>query len=194
MLIGYARVSTFEQNLELQIDALNLAGCEQIFVDKVSSTKENRQQLIEMEKILRKGDVVVVWKLDRIGRSVKNLVEIINDYNEKGINFKTLTQPIDTTTTDGKLMFHILAAFAEFERDMIKERTLAGMHAARARGIKGGRPQKLNPEQKALLLKMHEDRTISIKTICDTLKIAKPTLYKILREEKAKRDLISKNL
>ena len=188
MLIGYARVSTFEQNLELQIDALNLAGCEQIFVDKVSSTKENRQQLIEMGKILRKGDVIVVWKLDRIGRSVKNLVDIINGYNDKGINFKTLTQPIDTTTTDGKLMFHILAAFAEFERDMIKERTLAGMHAARSRGINGGRPQKLSSEQKTLLLKMHQDRTISIKTICDTLQISKPTLYKILREDKDKKE------
>src|SRR5512133_3754740 len=144
MLIGYARVSTSDQTLDLQKDALRQAGCERIFTDTASGAKAERIGLEEAMSHLRKGDILVVWKLDRLGRSLKHLIETITALNAEGIGFKSITESIDTTTSGGKLIFHIFGALAEFERDIIKERTQAGLTAARARGRLGGRPKALS--------------------------------------------------
>src|ERR671932_2864777 len=141
MLIGYARVSTDEQNLDLQLSALKQAGCEQLYTDKVSGTKATRPGLEEAFSHLRAGDTFVVWRLDRLGRSLRHLIDTVTDLQERGVGFKSLTESIDTTTGGGKLVFHVFAALAEFERDIIRERTHAGLTAARARGRRGGRPK-----------------------------------------------------
>ena len=141
-IVAYARVSTIDQNPELQFDALEKAGCEKIFTDSASGMDRDRPELAKCLAYVRKGDTLIFWKLDRIARSVVHLGMIAEDCRKKGVNIKCLTQPIDTTTPTGKLMFHILACFAEFERDIIVERTLAGLAAARARGRIGGRPRK----------------------------------------------------
>lgn len=139
MIIGYARVSTHDQNLDSQLDALQKADCEQIFQEKITGKIKDRPELISCLKALRKGDVLVVWKLDRLARSLKDLVEIITDLNQREIGFKSLTEAIDTTSATGRLVFHIFGALAEFEHSLIRERTIAGLDAARARGRKGGR-------------------------------------------------------
>ena len=141
MLIGYARVSTHEQNLDLQKDTLKQAGCEKIFVDKVSVAKAARPGVDQAREILREGDVLAVWRLDRLGRSLKHLIELVGEFEERKIGFKSLQESIDTSTSGGKLIFRVLAALAEFEHDLIQERTRAGLAAARARGRKGGRPK-----------------------------------------------------
>jgi DNA invertase Pin-like site-specific DNA recombinase len=182
MLIGYARVSTMDQNLDLQIDALKLAGCEQIFTDKITGTIFERPQLSELKKILRVGDTIVVWKLDRMGRGLRDLINLMREFDEQKIGFKSLTEGIDTTTTTGKLIFHIFGALAEFERNLIIERTQAGLKAGRARGKIGGRPPKLSIDQKKVLKAMHRDKTIPLTTILETFKISKPTMYKIVNE------------
>src|SRR6266851_1863285 len=147
MLIGYARVSKHEQNLDLQLDALKAAGCEKIFTDKITSLKEERKGLNEALAFVRSGDVLVVWKLDRLGRTLRHLIDLVAEFNKKGIGFKSLKETIDTTTSTGKLVFHFFGALAEFERDIIHERTRAGLEAARARGRSGGRPKSLPPQQ-----------------------------------------------
>jgi DNA invertase Pin-like site-specific DNA recombinase len=182
MLIGYARVSTMDQNLDLQTDALKLAGCEQIFTDKITGTKFERPQLSELKKILRAGDTIVVWKLDRMGRGLRDLINLMREFDEQKIGFKSLTEGIDTTTTTGKLIFHIFGALAEFERNLIIERTQAGLKAGRARGKIGGRPPKLSNDQKKVLRSMHADKTVPLTTILETFKISKPTMYKIVNE------------
>jgi DNA invertase Pin-like site-specific DNA recombinase len=139
MIIGYARVSTHDQNLDSQLDALQKADCEQIFQEKITGKTKDRPELISCLKALRKGDVLVVWKLDRLARSLKDLVEITTDLNQREIGFKSLTEAIDTTSATGRLVFHIFGALAEFEHSLIRERTIAGLDAARARGRKGGR-------------------------------------------------------
>jgi len=144
MNIGYARVSTQDQNLDLQNDALKAAGCEIIYTDKMSGTKKNRPGLEEILGFIRKGDTLVVWKLDRLGRSLKHLIQVLNQLDERGVYFKSIQESLDTSTPGGKLIFHVFGALAEFERDIIRERTLAGLAAARARGRKGGRPRKLS--------------------------------------------------
>ena len=143
MLIGYARVSTSDQTLELQKDALQKAGCSKIFTDTASGAKSERTGLDEALNYVRAGDTIVVWRLDRLGRSLKHLIETITGLNDRKIGFKSITESIDTTTSGGKLIFHIFGALAEFERDIIRERTQAGLNAARARGRKGGRPKSL---------------------------------------------------
>jgi DNA invertase Pin-like site-specific DNA recombinase len=180
MLIGYARVSTHEQNLDLQIDALHAAGCEKIFTDKISTRKAERKGLQEALEFLRPGDVLVVWKLDRLGRTLKQLIELVTSFDQKGIGFKSLKETIDTTTSTGRLVFHIFASLAEFERDIIQERTHAGLEAARARGRVGGRPKALNPKQVAQAKLLYESREHSIEDICDTLGISRGTLYKYI--------------
>jgi len=180
MLTGYARVSTIDQNLDLQIDALKQAGCQQIFTDKITGTKFDRPQLQELKKILRKEDTVVVWKLDRMGRGLRDLINLMKEFEEKEVGFKSLTEGIDTTTTAGKLIFHIFGALAEFERNLIVERTQAGLKAGRARGRVGGRPPKLTNEKKELVKKMHANKTIPLSTIADTFKISKQTIYNIV--------------
>jgi len=139
MIIGYARVSTQDQNPEFQVDALEKAGCEQIFQEKFTGKLLERPELSHCLRMLREGDVLVVWKLDRLARSLKDLVEIVQDLHDRGIGFKSVTEAIDTTSPGGRLVFHIFGALAEFDHDLIRERTIAGLRAARARGRKGGR-------------------------------------------------------
>lgn len=143
MLIGYARVSTEEQNLELQKDSLVKHGCQKIFEDQISGTRANRPGLDKTLEMLRDGDTLVVWKLDRLGRSVKQLVELIDKLQQRGVQFKSLTDSIDTGTSSGRFFFHVMASLAEMERDLIAERTKAGLEAARLRGRKGGRKPKM---------------------------------------------------
>jgi len=150
MLIGYARVSTTEQTLALQSDALTKVGCSRIFTDTASGATTSRPGLTEAMTFAREGDVLVVWRLDRLGRSLKHLIETITTLDQQGIGFRSLTESIDTTTSGGKLIFHIFGALAEFERDIIRERTRAGLEAARARGRMGGRPKQqrsMTPER-----------------------------------------------
>lgn len=139
MIIGYARVSTQDQNSELQVDALEKAGAEQVFQERVTGKLRERPELSQCLRTLRKGDILVVWKLDRLARSLKDLVEIVQDIHDREIGFKSLTESIDTTSSGGRLVFHIFGALAEFEHDLIRERTIAGLKAARARGRNGGR-------------------------------------------------------
>src|ERR671938_690727 len=150
MLIGYARVSTQDQTLNLQLDRLKAAGCEKIFTDHISGTKAERPGLTDALSHLRPGDTLVVWRLDRLGRSLPHLIETVNGLQERGIGFKSLTESIDTTTSGGKLIFHIFGALAEFEREIIRERTKAGLQSARARGKAGGPKHKLTQKQVAI--------------------------------------------
>jgi DNA invertase Pin-like site-specific DNA recombinase len=184
MRIGYARVSTAEQNLHLQIDALKQIGCEKIYEEKVSSTKAERIQLIQALEYAREGDVIVVWKLDRLSRSLQNLLEIVSKLEKRGIGLKSLHENIDTTTPTGKLIFHIFGALAEFEKDVIKERTKAGLVAARARGRVGGRPVKLNAKQIKQMKALYDDGTTSINEIVSLFNISKWTLYNYLKQFK----------
>ena len=177
MLVGYARVSTLEQNLDNQLDKLKELGCDKIFTDKVSGAREERVGLKEMLDYVRKGDSIVVYKLDRLARSVKQLISLINSLNEKGVHFKSLSEQIDTSTSGGKLIFHIFASVAEFERDIIRERTYSGLKAARARGRQGGRPKLLNEEKAARLRELKKNYNLSVKEICQMMGIKKSTYY-----------------
>lgn len=184
MKIGYARVSTKEQSLDLQKDALEKEGCTEVYSEQISGAKTERPKLNEMIGQLRTGDVIVVWKLDRLGRSLRDLVNLISKFQEMGVGFKSLQDNIDTTTPTGKLTFHLFAALAEFERDIISTRTKAGLAAARARGRKGGRPKGLSKkaQDKARLAEsLYKEKERSITEICDHLEISKPTLYRYLR-------------
>ena len=184
MLIGYARVSTQDQHLELQKDALEKAGCEKIFTDIASGAKTEREGLKDALVYLREGDILVVWKLDRLGRSLKHLIEIVNDLSEKNIGFQSIEEKIDTTTSGGKLIFHIFASLAEFERDIIRERTNAGLKAARARGRVGGRPRAMDDKKINMAKALVKDPNNSIKDICETLNVSRATLYRYLQESK----------
>src|SRR6266480_7676913 len=158
MLIGYVRVSKQDQHEALQIDALKEAGCKKWFLDKITGAVAQRQGLDEALNFLREGDTLVVWKLDRLGRSLQHLIETITALEQRGIGFKSLTEHIDTTTPGGKLIFHIFGALAEFERDLIRERTQAGLAAARARGRRGGRPKRLSLKQIDILQMLYHDQ------------------------------------
>ena len=180
MLIGYARVSTEDQALRLQHDALTASGCEKLFREKLSGT---RTTLPAREKLLafaRKGDVVVVWKLDRLGRSLRDLIDVVNSLQDRGVGFRSLQEAIDTTTPAGKLTFHIFAALAEFERDMIGERTRAGLAAAHKRGGAIGRLRALTPEQILMAKAMTADPAISIRQVAKQFGIHRSTLYRHL--------------
>jgi DNA invertase Pin-like site-specific DNA recombinase len=181
MLIGYARVSTNEQNLDLQRDALLKAGvtAKDIYTDKITGVKAERPGLTLALSHLREGDTLVVWRLDRLGRSLKHLIESVTTLKAQGVSFKSLTENIDTSTATGNLVFQIFGALAEFERNLIKERTVAGLDAARSRGRKGGRPKR-NPNSGkiALAKKFYNDRALSIPEILKTLNISKSTLYR----------------
>src|SRR5437879_2016158 len=173
MLIGYARVSTQDQTADLQKDALTTAGCAQIFTDTISGAKTERKGLDEALSYIRDGDVLVVWKLDRLGRSLQHLIETIKALQERNIGFKSITEQIDTTTPGGKLIFHIFGALAEFERDLIRERTQAGLQAARARGRKGGPKPKVTPEQAAAAQALYDSRKKTVKQICHVFGISR---------------------
>ena len=182
MLVGYARVSTQDQNLDMQINALKDAGCNKIFAEKITGTVAERPEYIALKQFVREGeDTVVVYKLDRLGRSLKHLVQEIQEFKSKNIGFKSLRESIDTNTAGGKLFFHIFAAIAEFERDLIVERTNAGLEAARARGRMGGRPKKLTQAQILILKKLYADKNNGIKDICESFKISKNTLFRLVR-------------
>ncbi len=178
MNIGYARVSTQDQNPDLQNDALKAAGCENIYTDKMSGAKKNRPGLDEILGFIRKGDTLVVWRLDRLGRSLKHLIQVLNQLDERGVYFKSIQESLDTSTPGGKLIFHVFGALAEFERDIIRERTMAGLAAARARGRKGGRPKKLSKKQIEMAKTLMEDPAIPISELCETMGVSKATLYR----------------
>jgi len=176
--IGYARVSTQDQNLSLQCDELTRAGCSAIYQEQVSGTKSDRSELGQCLKALRPGDTLVVWRLDRLGRSLKHLVETVTELEAKGIHFHSLTENIETGSATGKLMFHVFASMAEFERNLIAERTKAGLAAARARGRVGGRPQKLTEADKKLAKKMLASRDITVSEVASKFGVSKMTLYR----------------
>ncbi len=185
MLFGYARVSTQDQNLNLQLDDLRKAGCQKIFQEKVSSAKD-RPQLQKLLETLREGDTLIVWKLDRLGRSLKELITLVNDFQQKGIGFRSLNDAIDTTTAQGRLVFNIFASLAEFERDLIRERTRAGLSAARARGRQGGKPKGLTKEAQAKAaavktLYAGKDKTVA--EIGQLLNLSRATVYRYLQWE-----------
>ena len=182
MLVGYARVSTDEQNVSPQVDALKKAGCQRMFQDKASGAKSERPGLKEAMEYLRKGDTLLVWRLDRLGRSLRHLIDTVRALEERGIGFRSLQESIDTTTSGGRLVFHIFGALAEFERSLIRERTRAGLAAARARGRKGGRPRSLDAKQARLAHELYNEKRHTIKEICQILGISKPTLYAYLRQ------------
>src|SRR5436305_5699605 len=184
MLIGYARVSTQDQTLNLQKDALQKLGCTKIFTDIASGAKAELTGLEEAVEFLREGDTLVVWRLDRLGRSLKHLIETITELNNRKIGFKSIQENIDTTTSGGKLVFHIFGALAEFERDIIKERTQAGLQAARARGRKGGRPKSLTGKKTAMAQALYNDKNNTVDEICKTLNISRATLYRYIQTPK----------
>ena len=186
MLIGYARVSTFDQNPDLQKDALEKAGCEKIFTDTISGTVSQRPGLTKAKEQLRKGDTLVVWRLDRLGRSLKDLIEWVNYFDTEGVALRSLQESIDTTTATGKLVFHVFGALAEFERNLILERTQAGLSAARARGRLGGRPKTLNDDKKQVVIDLYNEKKLTVKKICEMMGISKPTLYSYVRDSTPK--------
>jgi len=180
MKIGYARVSTLEQKSDLQMDALKQSGCEKIYQDEISGAKAKRPGLDDALQFARKGDCIVVWRLDRLGRSLKHLISVVEDLESRGVGFASLQEGFDTMTSGGKLVFQIFGALAEFERNLIRERTKAGLAAARARGRVGGRKAKLNNDQVTTLKAMHASRKHTIKEICSVFGISKPTFYRYL--------------
>jgi len=184
MIIGYARVSTLDQNLELQKDALEKAGCEQVFEDHVSGSATERPGWAQAQAVLRKGDTLVVWRLDRLGRSLKHLIDTVNELHARGVGFKSLNENIDTTTSGGRLVFHIFGALAEFERELIRERTQAGLAAARARGRKGGRPRKLTKRQVASAVTLLKDGEHSVTGVAEMLGVSRSTLYRALEQDR----------
>ncbi len=184
MKIGYARVSTQDQSLALQLDALRQAGCRQIYEEIVSGARIERPVLQAMFTHLREGDVLMIWKLDRLGRSLRHLIDVVTTLAQRGIGFKSLQENLDTTTSSGKLVFHMFGALAEFERDLIRERTQAGLVAARARGRFGGRPSGLAKQAEATALAaetLYREGQLSVRQIAAKFNIAKSTLYVYLR-------------
>jgi DNA invertase Pin-like site-specific DNA recombinase len=175
--IGYARVSTREQNPQLQLDALDRAGCDRTYTDRASGTLRDRPELAKAVDRLRPGDTLIVWKLDRLGRSLRHLVDTVTGLAERGIGFRSIQEAIDTTTPGGKLVFHVFAALAEFERDLIRERTNAGLAAAKAQGRRGGRPTVMTPNK----LRVADDmlgRGYTVGQVADALGVGRSSLYR----------------
>ncbi len=182
MKIGYARVSTLDQNPNLQEDALRSVGCEKVLIDHVSGSVAARPELAKLKEQLRKGDTLVVWRLDRLGRSLKDLIAWAAWLEEHGVGLQSLQEVIDTSTPTGKLTFHLFGALAEFERNLILERTQAGLKAARARGRVGGRPKALNADKRELAIKLYHEGKTPVGKICAMMGISKPTLYAYIRD------------
>ena len=184
MKIGYARISTRVQHLDLQIDALKKAGCEKIYKDIISGSLSNRPALDQLLNDVNKNDVIIIWKLDRLGRSLKNLIDLINTLNEKEVGLKSINDPVDTTTAQGRLIFSIFGSLAEFERELIKERTLAGLEAARGKGKIGGRPKGLTKKAQNIALTaeyLYKEEKLSVNEILEQLSIGRATLYRYLK-------------
>lgn len=184
MKIGYARVSTQDQNEQLQVDALKQSGCKKIYVDYASGAKEDRLELIKALDHLREGDTLVVWKLDRLGRSLKHLISVVHTLEEEQKSFHSLTEGMDTRTPGGKMIFHIFGALGEFERDLIRERTNAGLKAARVRGRVGGRKAKLSTNKAKKLLQMYNSQEHTTKELREMFGVSQPTLYRYINEAK----------
>jgi len=182
VLIGYARVSTPDQNLDLQIDSLKSAGCDRIFTDCSSGAKSDRPGLSEALNFARSTDVLVVWKLDRLGRSLSHLIATVQALTDRGIEFKSLQENLDTLSSGGKLVFHIFGAIAEFERDLIRERTMAGLESARARGRKGGAKKLLTQSQIRAGKLLAADSSRSVSEICEVLKCSPSTYYRHIKK------------
>lgn len=180
MFVGYARVSTQDQNPALQLDALKAAGCKKVFTEKASGAQRDRPELAAALSYMRQGDSLVVWKLDRLARSLPQLIETVATLEDQGIGFRSLTEAIDTTTAGGKLVFHIFGALAEFERSVIRERTRAGLKAARDRGRKGGRPPALSAADLAAAKALLRDPAITVDEVATRLKVSPATLYRHL--------------
>ena len=180
MLIGYARVSSDDQNLNLQKDALTRAGCERILEDRQSGAKADRPGLRDALDYARDGVTLTVWRLDRLSRSLKDLIDLVSQLEARGIGLKSLHESIDTTSSSGKLIFHVFGALAEFERNLIRERTQAGLAAARARGRRGGRPKSLGTAKRAIAVTLYDEKKHSVKEICEVVGVSKPTLYKYI--------------
>jgi len=179
-LLGYARVSTFEQKPDLQRDALKAAGCYRVFTDKASGSLDARPSLTKVLDQLRPGDTLVVWRLDRLGRSLRHLIETVTELHGRGIGFRSLCENIDTTTAGGKLVFHLFGALAEFERDLIRDRTMAGLAAARARGRKGGRPPVMTPDKVTVARQMYASKEHTIEAIAETVGVSRASVYRHL--------------
>lgn len=179
-LLGYARVSTHDQDSQLQLDALEAAGCYRVFVDQASGALDERTELTRLLDQARDGDTVVVWRLDRLGRSLRHLIDTVSDLADRDIGFRSLTESIDTTTPGGKLVFHVFGALAEFERELIRERTHAGLKAARARGRVGGRPRVMTPDKVATAQQMYETGEYTVEGIAKVLGVSRASIYRHL--------------
>ena len=179
-LLGYARVSTTEQNPDLQVDELTAAGCWKVWTDHASGALDRRPQLDAVLEQLRPGDTLVVWRLDRLGRSLRHLIDVVTALDERGVGFRSLRESIDTTTAGGRLVFHLFGALAQFEREIIRDRTLAGLTAARARGRVGGRPSKLSAEQRRQARKMYDERELTVEQIGQVLGVSRTSIYRAL--------------
>ena len=181
-LLGYCRVSTADQNEELQVDALTAAGCDRIFTDHASGKLEHRPALDAMLELLRPGDTVVVWRLDRLGRSVKHLLEMVALLESRGVGLKSLHESIDTTTPTGRLTLHLFASIGQFERDLLQERTMAGLAAARSRGRRGGRPRVVTPEKLQTARTMYDSRNYDVAAIGRVLGVSRASVYRALSD------------
>lgn len=184
MKIGYARVSTFEQSLDLQIDDLKNEGCDHIFTDKISGSKSDRPGLNKMLEMLRTGDTVIVWRFDRLGRNLKHLLILVDDFKQKGVQLKSIREHIDTNSANGQFFFHMIATMCEFEREIIRERTLAGLATARSRGRFGGRRVKFNADKQAIVCELYNSKNFTLNKISEMMGISVPTIYSYLRKDK----------
>lgn len=184
MHIGYARVSTRDQDVSLQIEALEAAGCERIFTETASGSHADRPELARALSHLRPGDTLIVWRLDRLGRSLGHLIELIGAFKARGVGFRSLTDPIDTTTAAGELIFNIFGSIAQFERELMRERTKAGLESARARGRRGGRKRKIHPRMLRQIKALLNDREITVTEIAARFKVSRSALYRALEREK----------
>ncbi len=181
-LLGYARVSTLEQNAALQHDALSAAGCWRVFTDHASGAKTERPELGKVLEQLRDGDTLVVWRLDRLGRSLRHLIDVVAALSGRGVGFRSVTESIDTTTSGGRLVFHVFGALAQFERELARERTLAGLQAARARGRMGGRPALMTPDKTTTARRMYEQQELTVEQIARALGVSRSSIYRALNK------------
>lgn len=183
-ILGRMPHATGDQTTDLQKDALVKVGCDRIFTDVASGAKAHRPELDHMLDLLREGDTVVVWKLDRLGRSMQNLVDLMTMFDERGVQFRSLTESIDTSTPGGTLVFNIFGSLAQFERDLIRERTSAGLAAARARGRKGGRPAKLDEKQVREVRRLYESKSVTVDQIAAMMHVGRSTIYRCLEKDR----------
>lgn len=192
--IGYARVSTSEQNLNLQLDALNKYNCVKIFSDHISGTKQKRPELDNLFEYIRPGDILVVWRLDRLARSLRHLIDLTHQLEEKNIQLISVTEKIDTTSSTGRFIFHMFASLAEFERNLIRDRVMAGLSSARARGRKGGRPRTITDEMIKTAQELWNSRAVSVAKICESVGMSKRSFYKVVDVSSEKKKKVDEKI